>query len=88
MNEIAKCPLCGKEPDVSVIGPHTLYSCCGCAIDDKVRWNQYAAAMELAIRYVESVSSCAEERQAHIAIGDHPDWLSLAQQRVLEVFTK
>ena len=91
MPEVKQCPVCGHDPvicptwDPAEQEPEAT-ECCGAAFTTVSAWNRYAAAMELAIRYVESVNSHVEERQAHIALGDHPDWLILAQQRVLEVF--
>lgn len=58
MNEIAKCPLCGKNPDVyhamTSPGQRLLVKieCCDHAVASPLslieKWNQYAAAMELA----------------------------------------
>lgn len=51
MNEIAKCPVCGKQPNVQhwscEAGDYSVY-CCGVTADGWKIWNQYAAAMELA----------------------------------------
>ena len=97
MSEIAKCPLCGKDVKKSIWRPEyegcagsvvVTVKCCGMEALTVEPWNQYAAAMELAYRYAEYLGQHVEERQAHIAMKDHPDYLKLAQDRVLEVFTK
>ena len=88
MPEVENCPLC-KNPQVEMLNEHSTpvgAYCCGVRCDSLELWNRYAAAMELAYRYVESSGPHAEERQAHIAIKDHHDYLKLAQDRVLEVF--
>lgn len=91
MSEL-KCPCCGwvlafqksRHPVVPDKYQCEQVSCWfGCNAEDLPR---IAAAMELAYRYVESSGPHAEERQAHIAMKDHPDYLKLAQDRVLEVF--
>ncbi len=86
--KIANCPVCGKEPEVWCRDEEwrIRITCCRHVVYSTDGWNRYAAAMVLAVSYAESVNSHVEERQAHIALGDHPDWLILAQQRVLEVF--
>lgn len=84
--EVANCPLCGKKPFPYHYEDHIEYVHCGVECEDEGTWNRYAAAMELAHRYAESLGPHAEERQAHIAMKDHPDYLKLAQDRVLEVF--
>ena len=95
MSEIEKCPLCGKDVKKSIWRPEyegcagsvvVTVRCCGMEAVGIELWNQYAAAMELAYRYVESSGPHAEERQAHIAMKDHHDYLKLAQDRVLVVF--
>ena len=54
MSEIAKCPVCGEEPDVLIdlFDKHGKYpkgySCCGAEFRELEHWNQYAAAMEYA----------------------------------------
>ena len=85
--EVAKCPLCGEWPMIYTYSyiPFA-YECCRVKCYSIEKWNRYAAAMELAYRYVESSGPHAEERQAHIAMKDHHDYLKLAQDRVLEVF--
>jgi hypothetical protein len=88
MQEIANCPICGCVPNLDILGYEDIPSIshCGAMFESIVEWNRYAAAMELAHRYAESLGPHAEERQAHIAMKDHPDYLKLAQDRVLEVF--
>lgn len=54
MSEIAKCPLCGDEPDVLVDlfdkqGKYPKgYACCEAEFATVERWNKYAAAMDYA----------------------------------------
>lgn len=87
MPEIANCPICGCVPNLDILGYEDIPSIshCGVKCDTIEMWNRYAAAMELAYRYAEYSGPHAEERQAHIAMKDHPDYLKLAQDRVLEV---
>ena len=85
--EIANCPLCGADASIFRLDNDPVtFSHCGMEALTVELWNQYAAAMELAYRYAEYSGPHAEERQAHIAMKDHPDYLKLAQDRVLEVF--
>lgn len=53
MSEIAKCPICGGVPldkweVTSARVFQTGQTCCGVDCNTNERWNQYAAAMELA----------------------------------------
>ena len=85
MSEIAKCPVCGKMPDVyhamTSPGQRLLVKieCCDHAVASPLslieKWNQYAAAMELAKAFT-----------AADALGEFSYDLYTAQLRVLEVF--
>lgn len=63
MSKIAKCPMCGDEPDVLIdlFDKHGKYpkgySCCGAEFIELERWNQYATllARHNALRYNASV---------------------------------
>ena len=54
MSEIAKCPLCGDEPNIlfDLFDKREEYpkgySCCEVECRTLTTWNQYAAAMDLA----------------------------------------
>ena len=84
MSEELKCPCCGWVNEANL---YNSFACTQCLfMCTKHDFNRIAAAMELAYRYVESSGPHAEERQTHIAMKDHHDYLKLAQDRVLEVF--
>ena len=85
MSEIAKCPHCGEEPDILIdlfdkYGKYPKgYICCGAEFVELDRWNQYAAAMELAKLTVQMKTCrayCPERAFLY------------AQDRVLEVFNE
>ena len=81
--EVANCPLCGKEP---MIYPYTYipfaYECCGVQCYSIEKWNRYAAAMELAKAEVK-LERTTENTSAHdAALVDIFD----TTRRVLEVF--
>ena len=92
MSEIAKCPLCGEMPRIQGSDPGyydlKTYHCCGHAVyaDNEKPWNQYAAAMEYAMKtaYWFSLPDGIH----------HPDdaraekAMEKAETRVLEVFGK
>lgn len=66
MSEIAKCPICGQVPldkweVTSVRVFQTGQMCCGVDCNTNGRWNQYAAAMELANAGVWA-EECEEQR--------------------------
>ena len=85
MSEIAKCPICGKEPEVWCRDEEIRIRivCCKHAAYSTPGWNQYAAAMEL-----------AKTKQKRETIGRNifGDWdeydekLWQAERRVLKVF--
>ena len=86
MNEIEKCPLCGKVPgwhdfdiEARIFGGERSYFCCGMKASTAVLWNQYAAAMELARAEVALVG--ADDRFTEAASTRNAAFL-----RVLEVF--
>ena len=83
MSEIAKCPICGGKPldkweVTSARVFQTGQMCCGVDCSTNERWNQYAAAMELAKAEVTYTNS------------DSPRWAvkgwNVARRQVLEVF--
>ena len=87
MNEIEKCPLCGKVPgwhdfdiEARIFGGERSYFCCGMKASTAVLWNQYAAAMELARLEVE-FENCEPEDEYK-----YQDIIAWARDRVLEVF--
>jgi len=79
MSEIAKCPLCGNV-QIEVLNEHNVPDggyCCGVRCASIKKWNQYAAAMELAKLTVQMKTCrayCPERAFLY------------AQDRVLEVF--
>lgn len=88
MSDVSVCPRCGKKPDTrrfyaGVIG----YYCCGHEASTKLYWEQYAAAMSLAIAIrkhsmeasskYDTTGEMAEIAAMHVAD---------MEQRVLEVF--
>ena len=95
MNEIAKCPVCGKVPgwhdfdiEARIFGGERSYFCCGMKASTAVLWNQYAAAMELAKAEADAsnaVWSVPLER-LEPAVEAAEDMLFQAKMRVLEVF--
>ena len=80
MSEIAKCPMCGKEPDVWCRDEEIRIVCCKHAVYSTLGWNQYAAAMELAKTIVESENCKAEDEYKY------QEFVERARQYVLEVF--
>lgn len=84
MSEIAKCPMCGKNATEMLFGAgwaQTGFSCCGFSAHTIKKWNQYAAAMELA-KKLKELSQCDINTQyAHIE-----KQVEAAERRVLEVF--
>ena len=72
MNEIEKCPLCGKVPgwhdfdiEARIFGGERSYFCCGMKASTAVLWNQYAAAMELALELVKLEKCSATDPEYH-----------------------
>lgn len=103
MSEIAKCPLCGKNPDVyhamTSPGQRLLVKieCCDHAVASPLslieKWNQYAAAMELA-RATRLLEDAMEPlNSGKLKMGEALPRIKLAmehekgcEKRVLEVF--
>lgn len=87
MSDIAKCPVCGGKPldkweVTSVRVFQTGQMCCGVDCNTNERWDQYAAAMELAkaeVKLLDSIQAYAGYDQALID-------RTKARERVLEVF--
>ena len=80
--EVANCPLC-KNPQVEMLNEHSTpvgAYCCGVRCDSAEKWNQYAAAMELAKTIVESENCKAEDEYKY------QEFVEWARQYVLEVF--
>ena len=96
MSQIAKCPVCGEEPRVDdVDAPHYSYHCCGHAVfaDDGTKWNQYAAAMELARAHVTLENAMEPLNSGKLKMGEAMPAIRIAmedvracEQRVMEVF--
>ena len=94
MSEIAKCPICGEEPDILIdlFDKHEKYpkgyDCCEVQCRTLTTWNQYAAAMELAkAEVVTANATCGvplDRLEARIEANRR--LLSEAKMRVLEVF--
>ena len=79
MSEIAKCPICGKEPEVWCRDEEIRIRivCCKHAAYSTLGWNQYAAAMELAkLTYQMKTCRAYCPERAHLQ----------AQDRILETF--
>lgn len=58
MNNIEKCPVCGKPPVKMVFGAGWAqdgYKCCGHATDTLPQWNQYAALRARVVRLEEAL---------------------------------
>ena len=51
MSETANCPICGCVPNLDILGYEDIPSIshCGATFESIVKWNRYAAAMELAM---------------------------------------
>lgn len=80
MSEIMNCPVCGKAPVKMVFGAGWAqdgYKCCGHTANTLKQWNQYAAAMELAIATAAYFTLATEAGYSR---------LQKAGDRVLEVF--
>ena len=91
--EIAKCPLCGKDVKKAIWRPEyegcagsvvITVKCCGMEAIGIERWNQYAAAMELAKATVILKNSIYSGN--YDSVEDAQDQFADAEQRVLEVF--
>jgi hypothetical protein len=89
MNEIANCPLCGKDVKKSIWRPEyegcagsvvITVKCCGIEATSITLWNQYAAAMELARAELE-LDRCNPEYEHQWQF-----YIEEARKRVLEVF--
>lgn len=95
MSEIAKCPLCGNV-QIEVLNEHNMPDgayCCGVRCASIKKWNQYAAAMELAkaTRTLEDAmeplnSGKLKMGQALPAIRLAMEDAKACERRVLEVF--
>ena len=92
MSEIAKCPICGETPldkweVTSARVFQTGQMCCGVDCSTNERWNQYAAAMELAKAIVKHESELANENDQS---GDYAEiaarHVADMERCVLEVF--
>ena len=90
MSEIAKCPICGKEPgwhdfdiEARIFGGERSYFCCGMKASAAVLWNQYAAAMELAKRHKELDNYKGVNPNI---VTDLVHGITVAEHYVLEVF--
>ena len=100
MNEIEKCPLCGKVPgwhdfdiEARIFGGERSYFCCGMKASTAVRWNRYAVAMELAKATRTLENTMAPLNAGKVTIGAVLPTIRLVmedhtacEQRVLEVF--
>ncbi len=98
MGEIAKCPVCGKDPEVWCRDDEIRIRivCCKHAAYSTPGWNQHAAAMAYAtaeewFMQTEDYSCAASRNEAGFKEWDSINFeaeeaLNAAQQRVLEVF--
>lgn len=90
MSEIAKCPLCGKDPEVWCRDEEIRIRivCCKHATYSTPGWNQYSAAMELAKAEVAASNAAfnVQLERLKAAIEASEDMLFQARMRVLEVF--
>ena len=83
MSDIAKCPICGEDPEVlvDIFDKHARYPkgyyCCDVECRTLITWNKYAAAMNLAIVRSAYVNTSDVGRLVDV---------QLASKRVLEVF--
>ena len=78
MSKITKCPVCGKAPVKMVFGAGWAqdgYKCCGHTANTLKQWNQYAAAMELAMKV-----HLFHNKDGYL------NEINDAEQRVVEVF--
>lgn len=88
MNEIAKCPICGENPNWFPIAgwesgwKTDMLMCCGYGSTSVKGWNKYAAAMELA-KWTINIHSTSS---VDMPIPDIIDKFIAAEDRVLEVF--
>lgn len=100
MSEIAKCPICGGVPldkweVTSARVFQTGQTCCGVDCNTNERWNQYAAAMELA-KATRTLEDAMEPlNSGKLKMGKALPAIRLAmedqkacEQRILEVFGK
>ena len=89
MSEIAKCPMCGNS-QVETLNEYTIPSgayCCGVWCSSLEKWNQYAAAMELAkaeLYALETVQQIDSDEEIYEAFNIRNE----ARKRVLEVFNE
>ena len=88
MSDIAKCPICGEEPEVWCrVEEVRSIVCCKHAAYSTIGWNQYAAAMELAKAIVKHESELANENDQS---GDYAEiaarHVADMERCVLEVF--
>ena len=82
MSEIAKCPVCGHDPNLIFYPPgEEVFRHCGVEITHRKQWNQYAAAMELAKKLKELSQCDINTQHAHVE-----KQVEAAERRVLEVF--